>query len=272
MDWLEHGIYMVRDAGFGRDFTPKVWVTLIGLALVAWDVRGQRRWDYAWAGLVATVLWTGAEALLAVQGIRDMPVREIFGFPMPLWASYVLQGTSEAAFVLVLGLFIGDRLLVRSHRGAALAFFVGISALTVGSVWRLGALVDRGVVASRRDLLAPTALVALGVLTIVVLVFVIRAPRWRPRLLASAGVMFAFATIWTVAQVAVGGRWIEVRAASGGFERAPWGVSVAGLGFDIVVEIVVAYAAFLALCVWARLLPDPQPLREPGDSVMHRRR
>ena len=87
MDWFDNGVYMVRDAGFGRDFTPKVWVTLIALALVAWDVRRQRRWDYAWVFLIGSVIWALAEVFLSVQGIRDMPERVLFGSPMPLWAS-----------------------------------------------------------------------------------------------------------------------------------------------------------------------------------------
>ena len=262
MDWFDNGVYMVRDAGFGRDFTPKVWVTLIALALVAWDVRRQRRWDYAWVFLIGSVIWALAEVFLSVQGIRDMPERVLFGSPMPMWASYVLQGTSEAAFVAVLGLFVGDRLLVRATRSRAMGFFVAITALTVAAVWRAGRLVERGEVASRRDLLAPTALIALPVVTLVTVWFIWKRVPWRPRALAMAAVMLLFATLWTIAQVAAGGRWVEVGTATGGYAAAAPLVSFAGLAFDVVVEIVIAYVPFLALAVGLGLMRDPRPLAE----------
>ena len=260
MDWIEHGVIMVRDAGFGRDFTSKVWVSLIALGIIAWDVRKQRRWDYAWVFVIASVLWALAELFLSVQGIRDMPERLLFGSPMPLWMSYVLQGTAEAAFVVVLGLAVGDRLLVPAARRGAVAWFVAVCALTVAAVWRSGLVVERGEVASRRDLLAPSALITLTVLTLVAVWFAWRWVAWRPRTLAMAGVMLVFSTIWTIAQVWVGGRWIEVGTAAGGYVAASPLVSFGGLAFDVVVEIVLAYVPFFALAVMVGAVTDPLPL------------
>ena len=80
--------------------------------------------------------------------------------------------------------------------------------------------------------------------------------------LAMAAVMLLFATLWTIAQVAAGGRWVEVGTATGGYAAAAPLVSFAGLAFDVVVEIVIAYVPFLALAVGLGLMRDPRPLAE----------
>lgn len=260
--------FIIRDAAFGRDFTPKLWVALIALGLVLWDLRTQRRRDYLWVFLIGTIIWAGAEALLAIQGVRDMPDRVLFGRPLSLSASYLLQGMGEGAFIAVVGLFVGDRLLVPAHRRRAVLGFVLLCALitaaTIRSAQRLG---GDEVVASRRDVGATMSLVALAVLALIAAWFLISWQGWRPRAAAMFAVMVAVSAIWTIGQVAVGGRWVET-AASGGYERASALVTGLVLAFDVVVEIAVAYLPFLALPVMAGLVTDERPLvRSSGGTT-----
>jgi hypothetical protein len=264
-------LYVIRDAAFGRDFTPKLVLVVLALVLVAVDRRSQRRWDYLWVFVTGTLLLGAAEAALAWQSVRDMPERVLLGRPLPLPASYLVQGAAEGAFLAVAGLFVGDRLLVRDRRAGAVVLLVATMALavlgTLRSAARLGASV--GEVGSRRDVLSPGALLTLTAVAVLVAVFAWRWPRWRPRLAAMAGVVLLIASAWTLAQVAVGGRWVEVGAA-GSYERAGAGLTAGVLVFDVLVEIVLACLPFLVVPVMLRLLRDPRPLPSVAPAALAR--
>lgn len=256
-------VYMVRDAAFGLNFTPKVVLAIIALVLVLWDIRRQRRLDYLWVFVTATVVWAVAEGLLQMQGIRAMPRREVLGMALPLAPSYVIQGMGEAAFVAVLGLFIGDRWLFRPLRTRATWGLVVSCVLIAAATARSGLkAAGQGQVASRRDMVDGRALAFLGVATALVVIFWWLYPRWRPRLAAMAAVMAIVATVWTIGQVATGGRWVEVGGGSAGFRAAGALVSFLALAFDVVIEIVVVYLPFLAIPVMLRLVRNPEPVPE----------
>ncbi len=258
---MDDSVFMIRDAIFGRDFTPKLATALLGLALVLWDSVRHKRLDYVWVFVFGTVIWGGAEAFLQIQGIRDMPNRTLFDAPIALPGSYVLQGMSEGAFVAVIGIFIGDRLLVRSSRWKAAVGLLGVVLLiassTVRTVLRTEGL---GEVASRRDILAPTALGLIAVTVVISAVFVWRWVAWRPRTLAMFSVMVVVGTVWTVAQVSLGGRWVEVGSTASGFQDAGPLVSLLAFAFDVVMEIAIPYVPFLALPVMVGLIRNPAPL------------
>lgn len=60
--------------------------------------------------------------------------------------------------------------------------------------------------------------------------------------------IFVVAGVWTVNQVLMGTRWVEiVSSQSPAATRATGLVAVAGLGFDVLVEITAAYIAFYAI-------------------------
>lgn len=260
-------IWVIRGAAFGRDFAPKLVLVLVALALVALDRRAQRRWDYLWVFLAGTLLLGVAEAALAVQGVRDMPERVVAGWQLPLSVSYLVQGAAEGAFLAVTGLYVGDRLLVSRHRARAALLLAAIVALavlsTVRAQRRLGAAADE--VASRRDVLSPGALVTLAGVALLVAVFVARWRAWRPRLRAMAGVVLVIASAWTLAQVAGGGRWVEVGTADAAQRAGPW-LAAGVLAFDVVVEITLACLPFLVVPVMLRLVRDPRPL--PRDATI----
>lgn len=261
MDLLDP-VYMVRDYAFGRDFTPKFFTALIAIGFVVWDWVKQKRLDYVWVFVFGTVIWGGAEAFLKLQGVRDMPDRELFGEPINLQLSYVIQGMSEGAFVAVVGLFLGDRWLCRSSRTRSIILtavvVLGIALATVRSSRRLEGFGDAG---SRRDVFDEQALLALGFLVILGLLFFWRYPDWRPRTLAMFIMMLVIGTGWTITQVLVDGRWVEVPGATPGtYEPAGPLLSLFVLAFDVVVEIALAYVPFFGLPVMLKLIRDTTPL------------
>lgn len=258
---MDDSVFMIRDAMYGRDFTPKLATAVIAIALVLWDVVRHKRLDYVWVFAFGTVIWGGAEAFLHLQGIRDMPERTLFGQPMALPLSYLLQGMAEGAFVAVAGLFVGDRLLVRASRWKAAVALAGLAVLILSSTVRsFRRMEGLGAVASRRDLLDPTSLGLLLVVVVVSAVFVWKWEQWRPRTFAMFGVMLVIGTVWTVTQVALGGRWVEVGSAATGYRDAGTVVTVLALAFDVVIEIAATYVPFLAIPVMLRLMRDPAPL------------
>jgi len=258
-------IYMIRDASFGQDFTPKLLAALIAIGLVAWDWRKQRRRDYLWVFVVGTVIWAAAEAFLSIQGIRDMPERTLLGRPLSLPVSYLIQGMGEGAFVAVLGLFVGDRVLNPSTRRRG--FIIGLVGLVLLALvtFRSRRFLMPDLEASRRDMLSTQSLLALLVLCIIGIVFYVARREWRPRTMMMFTYMLVFGTVFTLTQVAIGGRWIEVDAAGGGYERAGLMLTIFGLAFDVVFEIALAYVPFLAIPVFLGLIRDPTPL--PSGAV-----
>ncbi|MCH9720117.1 MAG: hypothetical protein K0U60_09650 [Actinomycetia bacterium] len=72
--------------------------------------------------------------------------------------------------------------------------------------------------------------------------------------------MAVFAVIWTTTSVLISSRWIEVLGATPGtFDDAGKLVSLLALGYDIFVEIALAYVSFFAtsaLLVWIRHASD----------------
>lgn len=259
---MTESVFIIRDAAFGQDFGAKLIAALLGLLLVAWDRRTQRRWDYLWVFITGTIIWTIAELVLQMGGIRDMPAHLLFGRELGPVAAQLIQGASEGALVAVMGLFVGDRWLVPSHRRWGVVSFVALAAALALSGFRAAHKAEGvALVASRRDILDPLALGFILLLSAIAAYFVWRYRPWRPRSLAMFVSMAGLAAIWTVAQVYVGGRWVEVGdAASQEFHRAGPIVAFLALAFDVVVEIAWIYVPFLAIPVMLGLIRDPAPL------------
>lgn len=267
MDFFDP-VYIIRDAGFGRDFTPKFWSAIICVGLVLWDMRTQRRLDYLWVFITGSVLWGSAEAFLSFQGIREMPERVMFGHPLQLGWSYVVQGMAEGALVAVGGLFLADRFLCKQRRGRAWILVAAFVAAIVLSTFRSGRnLAGLGEAASRRNVLDTRALLFLLVVSALAVFFYVVYREWRPRTMAMFVMMLVIGASWAIAQVSIQGRWVEVASADGGFQRAPALVAIGALTFDVVVEIALIYVPFLAIPVMVRLMRDPRPLPTCSDSV-----
>lgn len=252
-------IYIVRDAAFGSNFTTKLIVAMVAIGFVLWDRRVNRRWDYLWVFVTGTVLWTAVELSLQLRGTRVMPERILAGQELSLPVSALLQGMSEGAFIAVVGIFVGDRILRKSTRtNALLGFglaFVLLSFLILLQGIRAPQLSD--VVASRREILTIGTLALLLVLVLFDGWFWWRRPQFRARSLAMAAAMAVFALFWTAPQMLTGARSVEVNSTemAGVFEPAPGAITTVTLGFDVVVEIALAYVPFFSIPVLIGLIP-----------------
>ncbi len=79
-------VYIIRDAAFGRDFTPKLVMGIVALALALWDARRERRTDYLWVAAFGTAVWGCAEWLLANQEAsgQDVPQFDVPAADQPI--------------------------------------------------------------------------------------------------------------------------------------------------------------------------------------------
>jgi hypothetical protein len=241
-----NSLYMVRDFGTGTGFGPQVGLLILALALTGWDCWRRRRGDYGWVLLAGSLTWTAVELALQLAGMRVMPDRTLLGISLPLLVSAPLQGAAEGGAIAVLGLFVGDRLLCRDTRTAAIGGLLGLCALAVVPILLYGETVRE--VTSRRDILAVPSILFCSALLATDVVLWLRWPVWRRRAVAMWTALLAIGTAWTIAALAAGGRWIEVAGSlPGTYTRANVVWQALGLGYDVVVEIACAYVAFLAV-------------------------
>lgn len=263
-----NSIYIVRDAAFGQAFGPKLVAALLGLLLVAWDRRSQHRWDYLWVYLAGTLIWGGVELAMQTGGVRQMQSHMLFGRELAPVLAQLIQGAAEGATFAVLALFVADRWLVDPRRPRPYMLFAIFSLALFASSFRAHRGGGSMAVASRRDILDPVALLVLALLVVGSVYVAWRYAGVRRRMFAMFVVMLGLGFIWTISQLLVGGRWVEVGdAAAGSLQRAGPALTTAVLGYDIVFEIAAVYLPFLALPTLLGLIPRTSP----GESVRHLR-
>jgi hypothetical protein len=243
------------------DFAPKFWLSIFTIVLVIWDWSKEKRLDYLWVFLTGTAIWTLAEAALQVSGARVMPARDLYGVMLPLPISAFLQGIAEGAFVAVFSLFVGDCLRDKQTRTLALSlFFIMVLVLLLGTIFHSAELPVPESPPSRRNILAPRALVFLFCMTLFNIIFWIKYKTYRRRTLTMSVVMLAFVTLWSLQQVYVGERWVETyNTLTGAYTKASFSASVSTLSFDIVFEMLMAYIPFFAIPVmlgWIKNRPQ----------------
>lgn len=260
-------VYIVRAGEFGADLAPRFWFSAVTLILIVWDVWRNRRLDYLWIFLIGLFIWTAVEALLQSADVRNIGAQSLFGVTLPAALAVLLQGSAEGASVAVLGIFLGDRLAMQETRVKAIILLAALCLFLVVRAFVFEAADPQGelVVTSRRNLTAtaPFAVVSLAILFFLFSVF---RPQHRWRMAAMAVAIFVVAGVWTAAQCQLGTRWIEV-ADNGpsGYVRVTEAVTAAALSFDVLVEIVMAYAAFYMIAALAGIVsPIPLPGKGKG--------
>jgi hypothetical protein len=238
-------VYIVRSALFGTDFSLKFWLAMLTIALAIWDKRTERRNDYLWVLGIGFLIWSLVEFVLQGLGISEISNPSFYGITLPFFIAIPLQGITEGAAVIIFGLFIGDRIGTKRTRAVALTLLLALVTLVLARV----IFQDISTVpaaASRRELFAPLPLVFLSLVTIFDIVFWFKYPAFRKRVAMAALVIFIVVTIWTIAQVSTGNRWIEIVSLVE-YQPASWGLSFFAFAFDVIVEIVFAYLPFFAI-------------------------
>lgn len=250
-------LFIVRAFQSGTSFAPQFWLLVAAISMVVCDVVARRRWDYAWVLLVGAATWTAVELTLHLSGIRDMPLRTLLDTTLPLWVSIPLQGAAEGGAIAVFGLFFGDRILDRNTRmRAALSLFALTVLLMASSLVQNDAA---RMVTSRRNLMAIPSVLFCGSMVLIDFVFLFRAPLFRARAAAMFCVLLLLGGMWTIAVFVSDCRWIELAgSAPGTFVRANSAWQAVGLGYDVIVEIALAYVPFLAVPAMCGLLSITQ--------------
>ncbi len=255
-------VFMIRAGHFGSNFNIKFYMALIAFALVAYDYAKHRRQDYLRVLIIGTIIWTCAELLMQTMGTRVMPTRLLFGIELPMVLSTLLQGIAEGSTIAVMGIFVGDRVLNKNTRVVACVAFLLVCALVTLVTQLKGAqLPIEGGVASRRNMVAPFALIFLTIMMTINVVFWLKWKAYRRRMAAMALVMILFAVIWTLSEVAAGSRWIEVMGdAPETYQKASVFGQFFWLSFDAIIEIALTYVPFFAINVMLGRIKSEKPI------------
>ena len=228
-------IYVIN-GGNWTDYAWKLVITAIALFVAIYDWKKNDRKDYLWLFLLATIYWAGAEYIMHLIGIRDMPNQQIFGINLPLEIGVIIQGTSEAAYSAVTALFVADRLAMDKTKNWKEGVFciLGIMlAMPLISLVRFGVSIPDvgGAVGSRRNMFDPVSNIFTITMIIIVVVWMVKTnPELRRRTFYYyLGIVISM-TCFTVVSVSGGNRWIEV-----GPELGPW--TRADLLLEILVHV-----------------------------------
>src|SRR5271157_3356556 len=265
-------VFMIRNGEFGTDFETKFFLVILGIGICFYDwySHGKRK-DYFWVFIVGTIIWTLTEFSQQSSGVREMAAGTLFGVQLPRIVSNIIQGSSEGAFIAIMGLFVADRLLEHDKRQKVLAivFYSGFILYTIiGTALQAVSFKDVGAsVASRRDMLAPMALVFLSSCLALIIIFLMKYPypAVKKRCICMLAIMAIFATIWTISDVLANTRWIEV-GTFGTSTEAPPLIEFSALAWDVLVEIAGAYVPFLIIPYLFKLIKNPEH-RIPGAEV-----
>jgi heme/copper-type cytochrome/quinol oxidase subunit 4 len=257
------GIFMIRGGEFGFEFSTKLLLTLIAILIVVYDWKKNDRKDYLWVFITGTVIWASAELLLQLTGVRVMPVQEFFGIQIPRAVGVIFQGTSEGAYVAVVGLFVADRLVIQKTKNWKEGL-TGILAIMVGlpliNFFRNGIQVpDVGnpAIPSRRLMFDPVGTIFIATLVIIGVIWILKTnPEFRRRAISMFLGMVLLAFCFTLFEWIGGTRWIEVGPELGPWLRAPPLVEFGALAYDVMIEIAALYVPFFAIpCMLRAIKP-----------------
>lgn len=248
-------IWMIRSGAFGWDSTTKLILTLVAIAICLYDWKKNKRKDYIWVFIVGTVIWATVEMVQNLSGMRVMPTHVLFGLELPVWAGAILQGTSEGAYVAVIGLFVADRFFLKENRKEGL---VGFAIILLPSAIHLMAegIQPIGTPTSQRLMFTPTSFIFLGAMILISVIWLVRTnSEFRRRGIYMYVGMVILAIVFTVFEVVGGARWIGI----GPFASpvpADMLISIGALSYDVFIEIAAAYVPFLVIpCVFRLIKP-----------------
>lgn len=261
-------IFMIRGGSFGQDFGTKLIMSIIAIAICFYDWKiNEKRKDYFWVFLTGTVIWSMAEVILQLAGTRVLQEKYLFGFDITnmLWLTAPLQGMSEGAFVAVLGMLFGDRILNEETRKKWTLIFI-IFLLAFSLIY-----LPRGIqydsvnagdpnVPSRRDMFPLSANIFILIMCVIAIMWLITTSSYdRKRGILMYVIMASFIAWWTLMEWLVGERWIEVGTINSdgsysNLRRAPPLIEFGALAYDYLIEVSLIYVPFLAIPYWLNLI------------------
>ena len=108
---LFENIFMIRGGAFGTDFGIKLIFSIITILICIYDWKtNDKRLDYFWVFLTATLILIMAEVMMQTTGIRAIREKYLFGIDITtwLWLTIPLQAISEIAYVAIVGVLFGE--------------------------------------------------------------------------------------------------------------------------------------------------------------------
>lgn len=260
-------VFMIRGGGFGEDFTIKLIMSVITIILCIYDWKVNERKDYIWVFIVGTIIWSTAEFTLQMAGTRVLQEKFLFGIEVTnaLWLTIPLQGMSEGAFVAVLGIFFGDRILNEETRKKWTVIFILVLVLLSIQYLRNGIhynSVNAGDpnIPSRRDMFPGTGMIFIvAMCTMAVIWLATTNSETRNRGIMMNLIMVVFIACWTLFEWLTGQRWIEVGimhsdGTYSNLKRAPPLIEFGALAYDVLIEVSLIYVPFLAIPYWLKLI------------------
>ncbi len=251
-------IYMIRNGSVGINYESKLIFTIVSFIICLYDWKQNKRKDYFWIFLIGSIFWTLVELSLHLSGTRKMVPPYLFGAEIPRFFGILLQGTFEGAFMGVLGVFFGDRMMNPETRKKYIVIYAVVLSLLLGStlLQRVPTKDVGGDVASRRQMFGITGTIFLLSIVAINLIWLWKRANktQRNRIIYMFIVMFLFTTVWTIGAYIANTRWIEVgvapdnlNEASDNLRQAPPLLGFAALNYNNAIEFASAYVLFIII-------------------------
>ena len=238
---------MIRDGFF--DFHVKLINSIVCIIVCIIYKKVKKSNDYFWVFLTGSFFWILVESVLQLTGARETPQAILFGWEVPIYFQVLLQGISEGAWVAILGIMFGDLILERKSRiwgGVLLIAYLVYQIIDISLRGKPSKNIG-GDVLSRRNLFTIPTIVFLSIMLIIDILWIFKADKEsRVRGAMMIGVILLIATVWTITQVLVNTRWIEIGPLSDLNRPSPI-IEILVLAYDIVVEICLAYLPYYAI-------------------------
>ncbi len=242
---------MIRNGASGTNYETKLGFTIVSVIICLYDWKKNNRKDYIWIFLIGATIWTFVELLAHSSGNRVMTPPFLFGAAIPRLFGALLQGTFEGAFMSVLGVMFGDRLIDVETRKKYLVIFVGIlSLIFLSSILRwVPAKNIGGNVSSRRRMFGFGGTIFFLTIVAMNLIWLWKKANkiQRRRVIFMFTVMLLITTVWTIGEYLANTRWIEVGIAPDNLRQAPPIIEFAALNYNNVIEFASAYVIFIII-------------------------
>jgi hypothetical protein len=213
---------MIRRGTFATSAETKILFTSIALGMT-YDNPG-----YFSLFSISSIGWAFIEGLIQLMKIRKICSMTFMGRPVPIPIGWILQGTTEAGFVVIYGIYFGDRLY--THFNLMLTSSGAICAYVISRRKSFR-------ISSKRHINNMSSCVFIGLVVLVDAYCLTYIETIRP--LCMLVCMVFLGCMWTFAQIVVGARGVLV-------DNKPTSSAemCTVLSLDVLVEVGLAYLPF----------------------------